>query len=91
MRAASIRERAVVGFIVGAGLALLVSLIAPIIGDARELSAVTGLPLLGTVTLTLQPQEKRREYFALATFSSLAIALLLAYLGLSLGEGILFS
>jgi hypothetical protein len=77
--------------VAGVGVALLVSLIAPVIGDPRTLSNVTGLPLLGTITLTLQPEERRREYFALATYATLTIGLLLAYLGLSLGRGILFS
>ena len=75
----------------GVGAGLLVSLIHPVISDARTLVAVTGLPLLGAVTVNLLPEQKRQERYALATFASLSTGLLLVYIGMSLSQGGLLS
>ena len=75
----------------GVGAGLLVSLIRPVISDARTLVAVTGLPLLGAVTINILPEQKRQERYALATFASLSTGLLLVYIGMSLSQGGLLS
>ena len=71
----------------GVGAGLLVSLIYPVIGDARTLVAITGLPLLGAVTINRLPGQQRKERYALATFASLSTGLLLVYIGMSLSQG----
>lgn len=72
----------------GAGVvvALLASLIRPVVVDQQSLIRLTGLPLLGTVTLTPEPEQKRREVLGLVAFSTLMVVLLLAYVGLNIGR-----
>ena len=75
------------GLAAGVGVALLVSLIHPVISDARTLVSVTGLPLLGTVSMSLLPEQKRKERIGLLTFSVLTSFLLITYVGMSLVQG----
>jgi len=75
------------GIAAGVGVGLLVSLISPVISDARTLVGITGMPLLGAVTLNLLPEQKRREMVGLVTFASLSTGLLIVYIGMSLGQG----
>ena len=75
------------GLAAGVGVALLISLIHPVISDARTLVGITGLPLLGTVTMNLLPEQKRKEKIGLLTFSALSTFLLIVYVGMSLGQG----
>jgi len=73
------------GLVVGVGCALLVSLLRPVFFDPRMLSSVTGLPVLGSVTLNLQRDQLRRERYAMVAFSSLTVCLLIAYAGMTVG------
>ncbi len=73
--------------VAGAGAALLVSMIHPVISDGRTLVSVTGLPLLGSVSMILQPEQTRQERLGLLTFSVLTSFLLLTYVGMSLVQG----
>jgi polysaccharide chain length determinant protein (PEP-CTERM system associated) len=66
---------------VGGGVALLLSLLNPIVVDARMLAEATGLPLLGVVTWNKDAARKRRDFWRLAFFSSGVILLLGAYVG----------
>jgi polysaccharide chain length determinant protein (PEP-CTERM system associated) len=68
----------------GVGVALLLFLLSPMIGDPHALVNVTGLPLLGSISLKQQPDERRAELYSLATFASLTGGLLLTYVGLTL-------
>ena len=70
----------------GAAVALLVSLIRPVIVDQQSLVKLTGLPLLGTVTLVPTPAEKKRETWGIVAFSSLMAVLLIAFIGLNIGQ-----
>jgi polysaccharide chain length determinant protein (PEP-CTERM system associated) len=78
-----------VGIAAGIGFALFLSLLSPVISDPRALATVTGLPLLGSVTDILPLEQKRRERIALATYASLGAGLLIAYIGMSFGQGVL--
>ncbi len=73
----------------GAGIAFsfLISLLNPVFFDSRTLSSATGLPVLGSVTINLQPEEKRRERIATAVFASLTVCLLIAFVGMTLTTG----
>ena len=73
-----------VGLGAGAGMALLVALLRPVFGDRRRLALVTGLPVLGTVTLIRSPEEKRKILISGVMFTSLALALMAAYAAVSL-------
>jgi hypothetical protein len=75
----------------GAGVALLLFLLSPVIGDPQNLVNVTGLPLLGAITLHQQPEQRRAELYGLIAFVTLTGGLLLTYFGLSLGQGSLFA
>jgi polysaccharide chain length determinant protein (PEP-CTERM system associated) len=75
----------------GAGLALLVSLIKPVIVDPRSLTALTGLPLLGTVSFIPTPEQKRHSTIGLLVFSSMLLVLLGAFAGLNIGQALMMA
>ena len=68
----------------GVGLALLLSLIHPIVTDGRMLAGVAGLPLLGTVTFNKTDERRRRDRWQLAGFSACAAVLFLGFAGVEL-------
>ena len=71
---------------IGAAVALLVSLIRPVVVDQQSLVKLTGLPLLGTVTLIPTPEQKKQETWGLVAYSSLIAMLLFAFVGLNIGQ-----
>ena len=75
----------------GVGVALLLFLLSPVVGNPYALVNITGLPLLGSITLNLPPAEKRAELYGLLSFAGLSIGLLLVYVGVNLGQGTLFA
>jgi polysaccharide chain length determinant protein (PEP-CTERM system associated) len=79
----------VLGIAAGIGSAFLVSLINPLVGDPRTLVSLSGLPLLGSVSLKQPPEDVRRELYANVMMMALGLALVLACLGVSLGQGLL--
>lgn len=54
----------------GAGAALLLSMLHPIVVDARMLAEATGLPLLGVVTNNKNRDEHRKDLLRLGAFSA---------------------
>lgn len=66
---------------VGAGiaLALLMSLIRPVVIDPRSLVKLTNLPLLGSVSLVASPAERRETLIAYSFFAGICVLLLLAF------------
>lgn len=63
----------------GGALALLLTLMHPIVTDARMLAQSTGLPLLGSVTHMQTRSEIRRGRLGLAFFLMCAVGLLIAF------------
>ena len=75
-----------VALVGGAALALLVSLVKPVIVDQQSLIKLTGLPLLGTVTLIPTPEQKKSDAVGLVVFSSLVAVLIVAFVGINIGQ-----
>ncbi|MHA7816400.1 MAG: XrtA system polysaccharide chain length determinant [Pseudohaliea sp.] len=59
----------------GAGLALLLSLLRPMVVDARSLADATGLPLLGVVTFNKTAAELRADRLHYAAFATCLLLL----------------
>lgn len=72
----------------GVGLALLLSLLRPVFVDRLTLSARLGLPVLGTVSMILSPQQARRELRAVLVFASVSVCLLVTFAGVNIGHGL---
>ena len=66
---------------VGIGIAVLLSLLSPRVYDQRSLSSLTGLPLLGAVSVIQNAQQKRHNLISLATFTGLAVLLFAMFAG----------
>jgi polysaccharide chain length determinant protein (PEP-CTERM system associated) len=71
---------------IGAGIALglLMSILRPVFDDRRTLNKVTGLPVLGSVTLVLTAAQKRQALVGTLSYVSLFGVLLLTFVGLIL-------
>jgi polysaccharide chain length determinant protein (PEP-CTERM system associated) len=73
----------------GGALALLLTLLHPIVTDARMLAQSTGLPLLGSVTYVKSGAEVRRARLGLAAFVACLCCLLLAFVVAGVVPGLL--
>jgi polysaccharide chain length determinant protein (PEP-CTERM system associated) len=73
----------------GVGVALLRSLLHPVVVDARMLAQSTTLPLLGVVTQNKTKAEQRKDYWGLAGFATCNVLLLLGLAGAIYGPGML--
>lgn len=70
----------------GAAVALMLSLIKPVIVDQQSLVKLTGLPLLGVVSIVPSSEQRKRETWGLVAYSSLMAVLLFAFVGLNIGQ-----
>jgi polysaccharide chain length determinant protein (PEP-CTERM system associated) len=74
----------VAGLGAGIGLALLISIIRPVFYSRGALNRITGLPVLGSVTLITSAMQTRKERMAGAMFFSMILLLATAFIGVSL-------
>jgi len=74
----------------GIGLALLLSLLKPIIFDRNTLAEITGLPVLGSVMMITTSEVKHREVVRVICFGALMILLVGAFVGVNLSQSISF-
>ena len=64
-------------------VALFASLVKPVVVDQQSLTRLTGLPLLGAVTLIPTAQERRQYTMGVLAFSALFTVLLVAFAGVT--------
>src|SRR5690606_22261934 len=76
-----------VGLGVGIGLAYLLNQLKPIFTNARQLSEITGLPVLGTVSMTWLDKFRAGERREKLVYAALAAVLVLAACAMLLMAG----
>ncbi len=72
----------------GGGIALLLSLLRPVFMDPRSLARVTGLPVLGIVSLLETPEYKHRQRMQQLAFGILLLIWIGAFVGVNLLQGV---
>jgi polysaccharide chain length determinant protein (PEP-CTERM system associated) len=77
--------------LVGVGVSFLISLISPVVIDPHTLMTITGLPVLGTVSLNLQREDRRKERQETFAFTSLSLCLILVFVGMVVGQNVLLT
>jgi len=73
----------------GGGLALLLSLLRPVICNRRSLERLAGLPVLGGVSFIASAGEKKKALHEKLIFASMVLFLFLAFAGVNLGQSLL--
>ncbi len=68
-----------IGLVIGLGVALLLVLIRPVFTSARNLRAVTGLPVLGTVSKFMTDEQIKKQKINNFMFFSASFLLIVAY------------
>ncbi|WP_031433191.1 XrtA system polysaccharide chain length determinant [Methylomarinum vadi] len=69
------------GLIVGVGVALLVVLIRPVFTSTRNLRALTGLPVLGSISVYMTREEIKKQKLNNAIFVAVSLLLLISFSG----------
>jgi polysaccharide chain length determinant protein (PEP-CTERM system associated) len=72
----------------GIGIAFLLSVLRPVISDRYTMGQVTGLPVLGSVSIIKTAVQKRKELFGKLMFASMSLCLLLVFAGINLKYGL---
>ncbi len=67
------------GLGIGVGIAFVISQIKPVVLSGRELSRMTGLPLLGSISAITSPVQRKRRSILVMSYVSLLLVLLAVY------------
>ena len=67
------------GLAIGLGVAFIMSQIKPVVLSGQELSKMTGLPLLGSVSAITSPVQRKRRSILVLSYVSLLFVLLAVY------------
>ena len=78
---------AAIGF--GGGLALLLSMLRPVICNRRGLERLVNLPVLGSVSMIASAVEKKKALHEKLLFASMVLFLFLTFAGVNLGQSLL--
>lgn len=70
----------VLGLGAGVVFALAMSQIRPTVNEARGLRELTGLPVLGSISVALTPARRRREFLGMMGYGATCTALIACYL-----------
>ncbi|OUS11291.1 hypothetical protein A9Q89_09505 [Gammaproteobacteria bacterium 53_120_T64] len=73
----------------GGSLALLFSLLRPVICNRRSLERLAGLPVLGSVSMIASAGEKKKALHEKLLFASMVLFLFLTFAGVNLGQSLL--
>lgn len=76
----------IAGLGLGGGLALALAQINPVFTTRRAMSAITGLPVLGAVSMSISPGDRRRRVLKASGLGGAVAALLLVFGGLFVVE-----
>ncbi len=76
-----------VSIVLGVGIAFLLSLMRPVISDRFTMGEVTGLPVLGTISMIVTEAQKKRELVSKMVFASMTLSLFLVFAGISIMYG----
>lgn len=71
----------------GIGIAFVLSILRPVISDRYTMGQVSGLPVLGAVSMIVTESQKKREFLNKMVFASLTLCLFLVFAGISLKYG----
>lgn len=74
---------------VGGGLALLLSLLRPVICNRRSLERLAGFPVLGSVSMIASVSDKKKALHEKLLFASMVLCLFLTFAGVNLGQSLL--
>ncbi len=73
----------------GGGIALVLSLLRPVVCSRRSLEQLVGLPVLGSVSLIASVSEKKKALHEKLFFASMVLFLFLTFAGVNLGQSLL--
>jgi polysaccharide chain length determinant protein (PEP-CTERM system associated) len=65
--------------VAGLAIAFLMAQLRPVFSDRRQLSEMTGVPVLGSINMLWVPRQQRRKRFANVAFAVLLAGLIAAY------------
>jgi hypothetical protein len=71
----------IVGLGAGAGLSFVLSQLNPRVVDVPELKELSGLPVIGVISMTSSPMHRQQRRYELMAFSAALSGLVLIYVG----------